>query len=135
MKKIFASFFSLVIIVSTISSTAAQGLIDTNTAKDFASEVKTEAGFSSISIGDIVATVIKGALSLLAVVFIILIVLAGFKWMTAQGNEENVKQAQETLKTAIIGLIIVLAAYGITYFVFRYLPFGGTGGVQGGTGG
>lgn len=135
MKKIFASFFSLIIIVSTISSVAAQGLIDTNTAKDFASEVKTEAGFSSLRIGDIVATVIKAALSLLAVIFIVLIILAGFKWMTAQGNEENVKQAQETLKTAIIGLIIVLAAYGITFFVFRYLPFGGTGGVQGGTGG
>jgi len=135
MKKIFATIFSLIILVSAVTSVAADGLINTDTARNFTDQVKTTAGFSSLSVGDVVATIIKAALSLLAIIFIVLIILAGYRWMTASGNEEKIKKAQETLTTAIIGLIIVLAAYGITYFVFKYLPFGGSGGVQGGTGG
>lgn len=50
-------------------------------------------------------------------IFFILVVWAGLTWMTAAGNEENIKKAQNILKTAIIGLIIVLSAYAITKFV------------------
>ena len=136
MKKILATIFSIAMLASAVSTVYAQGLINTDTASSFASEVKQEAGFTQVSIGDIVANVIKASLSLLAVIFVVLIVLSGFRWMTSQGNEEMVKEAQSTIKTALIGLIIVLAAWGITYFVFKYLPFSGTGmGPQGGTSG
>lgn len=136
MKKILATIFSLIILVSVGSSVAAQGLIDSNTASSFADDVKTEAGFSGLRVGDIVGTVIRASLSLLAIIFVVLIILAGFRWMTSQGNEKNIEEAQQTIKTALIGLIIVLAAWSITYFVFKYLPFGGTGiGPQGGTSG
>lgn len=37
----------------------------------------------------------------------------------------RLKKAQGSLKNAVIGLIIVLAAYAITYSVFTYLPFAG----------
>lgn len=50
-------------------------------------------------------------------IFFILVVWAGLTWMTAAGNEENIKKAQNILKTAIIGLIIVLSAYAITKFI------------------
>jgi ABC-type phosphate transport system auxiliary subunit len=54
-------------------------------------------------------------------------IVAGFQWMTAAGNETKVEKALSMIKTAVIGLIIVLAAYAITYFIFTYLPFSGTG--------
>lgn len=50
-------------------------------------------------------------------IFFILVVWAGLTWMTAAGNEENIKKAQSILKTAIIGLIVVLSAYAITRFI------------------
>lgn len=50
-------------------------------------------------------------------IFFILVVWAGLTWMTAAGNQENIKKAQDILKTAIIGLIIVLSAYAITRFI------------------
>lgn len=80
------------------------------------------------SVGDILATVIKAALSFLAIIFIIIIIINGYKWMMAGGNEDKVKTAQQAIKNAIIGLIIVIAAYSITYFIFDVLSVMGTGG-------
>ncbi len=95
-------------------------------------------GFSNASsIEDIIATIIGLILSLLAIIFIILMIVSGYQWMTAGGNEEQVKKAQSRIKNAIIGLVVVILAYAITAFVFRYLPggAGGSGGPQGTIGG
>ena len=67
-------------------------------------------------------------LSLLGVIFIILIILAGYNWMTAGGEEEKVNKAKQMIYRAIIGLIIIMSAYAITYFVFTNLPAGTSGG-------
>jgi len=89
------------------------------------------------SLGGIVATAIQAFLGLLGIIFLVLIIYAGFNWMTAQGEEEKVTKAKETLQRAVIGLIIIIAAYSITYFVFNALPSGGSGigsgGVVGGS--
>ena len=85
-------------------------------------------GLNPFSLGQIIAVVIQAALSLLGIIFLIIIVFAGYRWMTAAGNEESIQKAQDSIKRAIIGLVIVLMAYAITYFVFNQLPFTGSGG-------
>ena len=102
-------------------------LIENEELKDVSSEFASGAGFSNIEIGSIIATIISIALGLLALIFLVLTIVAGFKWMTAGGNDEEVKKAQTSLKNAVIGLIIVLASYAITYFIFNSLPFSGGG--------
>jgi len=59
-------------------------------------------------------------LSMLGVIFICLVVYAGYLWMTAAGDNEKVKKAKDILQSAIIGVIIVSSAYVITYFVLFY---------------
>ena len=76
----------------------------------------------------VVGTIINVALSLMGILATVLIVYAGFKWMTAGGNEENVKSAQKILMAAVIGLVIILAAYAISSFVLRSLYQATTGG-------
>lgn len=88
-------------------------------------------GLNPFSLGQIIAVVIQAALSLLGIIFLIIIVFAGYRWMTAAGNEESIQKAQDSIKRAIIGLVIVLMAYAITYFVFNQLPFTGSGGGSG----
>ena len=46
--------------------------------------------------------------------------------MMAGGNTEQVSKSQTAIKNAIVGLIVVLAAYAITYFVMVRLPFSGS---------
>jgi len=86
-----------------------------------------DAGRSSPSLVIIVANIIKVFISLLGVIFLVLLVLAGYKWMMAGGNEDKVKEALSQIKTAIIGLAIILAAYAIATFVFNQLIFSVTG--------
>ena len=67
------------------------------------------------------ARIINAALGLLGIIAVVIILYAGFKWMTAGGNEENVKSAQKILMAAVIGLVIILSAYAITRFVMSQL--------------
>lgn len=69
--------------------------------------------FLSTRLGSIIGTL----LSFLGVIFMALVLYGGILWMTARGNESQVDKAKELLVNAIIGLIIVLAAYAITAFV------------------
>jgi TRAP-type C4-dicarboxylate transport system permease small subunit len=70
---------------------------------------------------EIIGAVIAAFLSLLGVIFLILIIYGGFLWMTSGGNEQKVLKAKKTLTRAVIGLIIIVSAYSITYFVFHAL--------------
>ncbi len=79
-------------------------------------------GFPSATAPEMIASIITLILSLLAIVFIILMIYSGFQWMTAGGNEEQVKKAQSRIKNAVIGLVIIVLAYGITALVFSSLP-------------
>lgn len=70
---------------------------------------------------EVVGGYIQGALALLGVIFLVLLVYGGYLWMIARGEEAEVTKAKDTIKMAVIGLIIVLAAYAITYYVVFYL--------------
>ncbi|PIR02874.1 MAG: hypothetical protein COV60_03275 [Candidatus Magasanikbacteria bacterium CG11_big_fil_rev_8_21_14_0_20_43_7] len=82
----------------------------------------------------LIGNVIGTALSLVSVLFFVLMIFFGFKWMLDRGKGEDAKQALDGIIAAIIGIIIVLASYAITSFVFNSLgSSGGAGG--GGSGG
>lgn len=101
-------------------TTAVNPLTDLNTAAQ-------GGGFTAInnasnnSVSDIVGTVITTVLSLLGVIFLVLTVYGGYLWMTDAGNSEQVEKAKKIITAAVIGLIIVVAAYAITAFVFEYI--------------
>ena len=75
------------------------------------------AGLGTASPAIIISLIIKVLLGFLGIIFIVLLIYAGFKWLTSAGNEEQISAAKKTIVTAIIGLTIVLAAYIITVFV------------------
>jgi uncharacterized membrane protein len=64
---------------------------------------------------------IKIFISFLGIIFTMLIIYGGYKWMMAKGNEDEVVKAKELFMNATIGLGIVIAAYAITYFVVAAL--------------
>ncbi|MFH1522452.1 MAG: hypothetical protein ABIE43_01375 [Patescibacteria group bacterium] len=73
------------------------------------------------SISGIIGTIITAVLSLLGVIFLVLMIYGGFTWMTGRGEEEKMRKAQDIIRMAIIGLVIVIAAYAITQFVYTYI--------------
>jgi Type IV secretion system pilin len=69
----------------------------------------------------IAASVINIALGFLGILAVIIILIGGFKWMTAAGNEEQIEDAKKVLIAGIIGLVIIFAAWGIARFVINSL--------------
>jgi len=74
-------------------------------------------GFSQKDPRVIVANIIKILLSFLGTIAVVLIIYAGFLWMTAGGKPDGIKKAKDIMSTAVVGLIIILISYGITRFV------------------
>ena len=74
-----------------------------------------------ITLEVVIATALTAVLSLLGVVFLMLMVYGGYLWMTARGNEQDVEKAKGLITSAIIGLIIVIGAYAISWFVISNL--------------
>jgi len=69
----------------------------------------------------IAGNIIKLALGFLGVLAVVIILIGGFKWMTAGGNEEQVEEAKKILIAGVIGLFIILASWGIATFVINSL--------------
>ena len=65
-----------------------------------------------------IAKVIKAALGFLGIIFVIILIVAGFKYMLASG-EDQTKEALVQIKNSIIGLVIVISSYAIAEFVIK----------------
>lgn len=81
-------------------------------------------GLPATDIRVIIANVIKVALSLIGIIMVLLMLYAGYLWMTSGGNEEQIGTAKKIMQNAAIGLAIILAAYSIVVFVLRLLGVG-----------
>lgn len=68
-----------------------------------------------------VARLIDVAMLLLGIIAVGIVLLGGFKWMTAGGNEDKVGEAKKLMGAGVIGLIIVLSAWGIATFILERL--------------
>ncbi len=90
-------------------------------------EVQQNIGLASTDIRVIIAQIIRVALSFLGIIFLVIVLYAGFQWMISGGNEQKIASAKGLLINGVIGLAIILSAYGITLFVMRMLGLGQEG--------
>lgn len=73
-----------------------------------------------------VASIINAGLSMIGVIFLVLMIYGGYIWMAARGDEAEAKKAKGIITMAIIGLVVVIAAYAISTFVVGRLIAGAT---------
>ncbi len=128
MKKFVKHLLSLVIVMSFVFAPAVFAL-DVQT--DLGGNVVTNSG---LKLGDnspvkIITNLINTAMLLLGLGAVIIILLAGFKWMTAGGNEEKVSEAKKLMSAGVIGIIIILSAWGIAKWVLTQAATVTTGGM------
>lgn len=110
MKKLFkASLLGLVLFALPLISRAVSV------------DMSVSGGLGSQNLTTTIGNIIQVIIGFLGVIAVIIILIGGFKWMTAQGNEEKVGEAKKLLGAGVIGLAIILAAYAITTFVINSL--------------
>lgn len=74
------------------------------------------AGFENlgqITLPGIVSTAIKLILIISALVAFVFLVIGGIRWITSGGDKEGTAKAQSTITAALIGLVVVFAAWAI----------------------
>lgn len=94
-------------------------------------------GLSATDPRIIAVRIINASLGLLAIILTCVILYAGFLWMTAGGDAEQVERAKRMIRNGIIGVIIILSSWGIVSFIINKLLDAtgrGDGGVSGGGG-
>ncbi len=92
---------------------------------DTVAEVAGTAGLSDSNLMVIIGRIIGVLISLLGVVFLVLVIYAGYLWMTAGGDATKVEKAKKILINATIGLVITLFSFAIVNFVFYALTGAG----------
>lgn len=99
--------------------------LDTGIGEDgIAGKSANLAGFSStdeFTLSMIVGLIIRFLFGFFGIIFTLLVLYAGFNWMTAQGDSGQVESAQQTVQQAIIGMVICLSGYSISNFVLKVI--------------
>lgn len=124
MKKLLQRIALVLTAVATLSVVSLSPVYaDTTQAKN---DVCAGAGIAGASCGgasgstgltSIVGTVINILSVIIGIAAVIMIILAGFKYITSAGDASGVKSAKDTLTYAIVGLVLVALAQTIVRFV------------------
>ncbi len=66
---------------------------------------------------DYMMAIYKWSVGAIAIIAVIMIMVAGFQWMTAAGNASTIGQAKSRISSSLIGLLLVIGAYSILNFI------------------
>lgn len=117
-----AGFYTAAATVLAFTATAAKaGLLEDNTTNMNQTTTAANIGTTAQPLPQLIGRIIGVVLTLLGVILVVLIIYAGFLWMTAQGEEAKVKKAKEIMSNAVIGMVLIFAAYSISSFVITKL--------------
>lgn len=76
---------------------------------------------------ELIGAGISAALTLVGLIFLILMIYAGYLWLTARGEEEPINKAKKIIVSSIIGFVLVASAYSITFFIGNRFEQGSKG--------
>jgi len=67
----------------------------------------------TVEFGKLLTNIINWALTLVGLLAVLMLIIGGFRYLTAAGNEEATTKAKNTIIYALIGIVIVILAYAI----------------------
>ncbi len=104
---------------STLAATCVNGSnSSTESALEGANEFSSKCASNTLTSKGGLSSTIVGTITLIAgVIIVIMIIYAGYSYIVSDGDPAKVKAAKSTLVNAIIGLVIVILARTIIYFV------------------
>src|SRR3989338_6896403 len=72
-------------------------------------------------LGKLISSLIGAILIIATIAAFVYLLLGGITWITSGGDKANVEAAQKRIQAAIIGLIIVFAAWALMIVIGRFL--------------
>ncbi len=77
------------------------------------------------TLGDLVNRVVQFLIPLAAVVLLLVLIWAGYDYLTAQGSAEKIKSAQAKIGSALLGFILLFLSYVIVRLIAFIFGLGG----------
>lgn len=121
LKNIAVLFFLVIILILPYLVFAQENIGPLKRLENVATGKGAYTAADEYTISKIAGIAVRAFLGLLGVIFIVLIIYAGYHWMLARGDEEKVNKAKDTLTRAVIGLIIIIGSYAIWSYVWDSL--------------
>ncbi len=90
-----------------------------STGDDFGLDYGSDLNLGDNELDDAVVQLINVLLGFLGLIAVVIILIGGFQWMTAAGNDEKVETARKTIFAGVIGIVIIGFAWGISLFVIN----------------
>lgn len=75
------------------------------------------AGLVNITLPSIIPVVIQSILIIAALVALVFLIFGGIKWITSGGDKAATEAARNTITAALVGLMVVFAAWAIIRLV------------------
>lgn len=70
---------------------------------------------------EVIGQVVKLLMAFMGAIMFMLVVYAGFIWMTAQGNGDKIEQAKNIILWSGLGVAAMLSSYIVVQFIFTQL--------------
>jgi len=74
----------------------------------------------SLTISSIVSALIRLSLIIAALVFFFILVIGGVRWIASGGDKAQTEGARNQITAALVGLIIVFAAWAIVQLIYVF---------------
>ncbi|HLC89912.1 MAG TPA: hypothetical protein VJG65_03045 [Patescibacteria group bacterium] len=80
-----------------------------------------DAGSEEPDLANILGLVVNYLFGVIGIVFLTFILIGGYLWMSATGNEDRIKKAKTFILNALFGLITVFMAYALVWLILNAL--------------
>ncbi len=122
--KTFGWVFINLVIVAGVAVSAASvnaATISLNPLGGGAYGNLTDTGLGTTDPLVVASQIVNVFLRLLGAITVFLMIYGGWIWVWARGNQDDITRAKDIIRGSIIGLLVILASFGIMQFVFYYL--------------
>jgi hypothetical protein len=116
MKRLQTFWFSLLAVLAMPSTTLAAD------KPGHATQIESQTNLDSL--GQVPAAIFKILIMFLPAVATIYLAIAGYRYITSQGNPDLIEKAKKSLTYAIVGVVVSYSAVAIIAFFGNQLGFG-----------
>ena len=116
--KVLAVVMCIVMAFTAVSPVSLPVYADSRDEAQNGAKLVDGGGGSNQNLPDIITTIINVMLFIAAALAVIMIIYGGIRYITAHGDEKQVKVAKDTIVYSVAGLIIAILAYALVTFIF-----------------
>ena len=116
--KVLAAVMCLATVFTAVSPVSQPLYADSRDEAQNGAKLVDGGGGSNQNLPDIITTIINVMLFIAAALAVIMIIYGGIRYITAHGDEKQVKVAKDTIVYSVAGLIIAILAYALVTFIF-----------------